>query len=466
MAFKGIVSRSNYSFNAAAKTITFSNDYLGMSLSDITYITNIKNGVAAVIYDPFDAAKGGTLNGLTLTLNYNTTAMANDDPLQIIVGFTPTLPDPSLVKLVPDSLTTDQTQLLQNISDQLDYVATSLDQAEGVQVNIRDSNPAKRDINNAQIPSDGVTYTTILRRVNDALTLDTSGYNSVDAQLWGDNAVSGISFTCEGSSEGINWSGIPFVEPSISTTALTLPGSGFTLGTNSGRRVIIPATTKFVRIRLTGYSAGSIHVTANLRQQSLPTGPFTQIPVSANVFQLNSAAPNLNGTTLANSQTQIAGGISISGYTAPTQNPPNAAQSLQLTLPYPIGIGGREQPYVGALGGIFRYLTVDGGGRYILGGDTPDTETRTQSRLATGAIPGIPPRGVGGISNNMLGSQSLTVNDTQQAEGDTHTMLLKQILQELKILNQQFIELPFLLNAGESTMSDPQEYRNDNSNLF
>jgi hypothetical protein len=91
---KGIVQGGNYTFSAANQTITFSSDYLGMSLSDITYITNIKSGVATVIYDPFDVAKGGVLNGLTLTLAYNTTLMSDSDPLQIIVGFTPSTATP------------------------------------------------------------------------------------------------------------------------------------------------------------------------------------------------------------------------------------------------------------------------------------------------------------------------------------------------------------------------------------
>ena len=84
---KGIVANQYYTFNAANKTITFSRDYAGLDLAEITYITNIKNGIATVIYDPFDATKGGTLSGLTLTLAYNTTTMGNTDPLQIIATF-------------------------------------------------------------------------------------------------------------------------------------------------------------------------------------------------------------------------------------------------------------------------------------------------------------------------------------------------------------------------------------------
>ena len=114
---KGIVSNQYYTFSAANKTITFSNDYAGLDLGEITYITNIKNGVATVIYDPFDATKGGTLSGLTLTLAYNTTTMADTDPLQVIVGFTPQNADPLPVRIVEGPDQVDDTNLLQNISD-------------------------------------------------------------------------------------------------------------------------------------------------------------------------------------------------------------------------------------------------------------------------------------------------------------------------------------------------------------
>ena len=38
---------------------------------------------------------------------------------------------------------------------------------------------------------------------------------------------------------------------------------------------------------------------------------------------------------------------------------------------------------------------------------------------------------------------------------------MRQILTELKILNQNFAEMPNLLNQANFTISDPQEYRND-----
>ena len=87
---RGIVGASDYVFNAASKTVTFSADYSSIALSDILYILNCKQGVATVIYDPTVSTKGGTLSGRTLTLQYDTTSMSSADPLQIIIGTTPT----------------------------------------------------------------------------------------------------------------------------------------------------------------------------------------------------------------------------------------------------------------------------------------------------------------------------------------------------------------------------------------
>ena len=101
--YKGVVPSGKYTFNAATQTIVLDSDYNGIALSDIMLITNVKSGTAITIYDPFDPAKGGTLSTLTLTLNYNTTAMSNTDPLQIIVGMT------SLPAALPTDAATETT---------------------------------------------------------------------------------------------------------------------------------------------------------------------------------------------------------------------------------------------------------------------------------------------------------------------------------------------------------------------
>lgn len=125
--YKGVVPYGKYTFYPATKIIELHADYSGIALSDIMLITNVKSGTAITIYDPFDPAKGGTLSlvggVITLTLNYNTTAMSNTDPLQIIVGMVnlPTsLPTgaatentlSALNTKIPSNLTVTSTRLL------------------------------------------------------------------------------------------------------------------------------------------------------------------------------------------------------------------------------------------------------------------------------------------------------------------------------------------------------------------
>lgn len=71
---------TSYTFNAASKTVTSSSF---STLEGILLITNVTDGI--IIYSFADPAKGGTLSGTTLTLEYDTTSMSNTDALQIFV---------------------------------------------------------------------------------------------------------------------------------------------------------------------------------------------------------------------------------------------------------------------------------------------------------------------------------------------------------------------------------------------
>jgi len=447
---KGIVSTQFYKFSAANQTITFSNDYAGLDLGEITYITNIKNGVATVIYDPFDAAKGGVLNGLTLTLAYNTTLMADTDPLQIIVGFTPSNPAPINVNVVDSPEQESQRDLLQNISDDLDFIALAMDNTEGVQINTREANPAKRDVNNAQIPSDAPSpITGLLTNASSFIIVDTTGYQSIEINCAGSpNANMTVKF--DASIDIINWSTAPTIDASSPSTAQQ---AGFSIASNQTRRFNVPVTSKFLRIGVNSYTAGVTSILAYLRQVPIVTGPFTQIPVNASLGTILSTAQ-------ANNAVNSAGGSQINSNTLSVAG---AVNNGAINVQFPMSIAGREAPYVGALAGVTRTVLTDPQGRYILGGDYDGTRPRDSVVNVNAGNPSgnAATRGVGGIPNNIIGAQSLTVTDTQQSEGDTNTMLLKQILTELKILNQNFAELPSMLNLPSYTLSDPEEYRND-----
>jgi hypothetical protein len=71
----------NYVFDASAKTITFPDD-TALRLEGFQLITHLPSG--AIIYQFNSAAKGGSIVGNVLTLDHDTTALADADALQIL----------------------------------------------------------------------------------------------------------------------------------------------------------------------------------------------------------------------------------------------------------------------------------------------------------------------------------------------------------------------------------------------
>jgi hypothetical protein len=69
-----------YIFDASAKTVRFL-EYDNIELERVLLITNVTDNI--IIYNFADAAKGGSVATNVLTLEYDTTSMADDDDLLI-----------------------------------------------------------------------------------------------------------------------------------------------------------------------------------------------------------------------------------------------------------------------------------------------------------------------------------------------------------------------------------------------
>lgn len=97
------VDIGTYTFNAAAKTITFA----GVTINDIEQIKVVVNGEAGIdIFNPATAGKFGTLAANVLTLDYDTTSQANTDPLYICVNL-PSVSAGNVVAFKKDAADTD-----------------------------------------------------------------------------------------------------------------------------------------------------------------------------------------------------------------------------------------------------------------------------------------------------------------------------------------------------------------------
>lgn len=77
---KRILEDTEYTFDASAKTITFTEV---IPLNFILLVTNIATN--DIIYNFACDGYGGTLSGLVLTLEYDTTAMIDTDALNVII---------------------------------------------------------------------------------------------------------------------------------------------------------------------------------------------------------------------------------------------------------------------------------------------------------------------------------------------------------------------------------------------
>jgi hypothetical protein len=82
------IKLDNYTFNPAAKTVTFT-DYASLDLSDVILITNVTDGT--IIFNFASPNLVGSVVANVLTLNYDTTAMSSTDKLAIYLddSYTP-----------------------------------------------------------------------------------------------------------------------------------------------------------------------------------------------------------------------------------------------------------------------------------------------------------------------------------------------------------------------------------------
>lgn len=250
---KGVVSSVDYTFNSTAKTITFSSNYMGISLPDIMYVTNVVQGVATVIYDPSDATKGGVLSGLTLTLAYDTSAMNNTDPLQIIVGMNSLTFNNSN----SEDNSRNVAENIQIIADGITALSDVLDNNTKTTLAV-DNVTLKKDQYNALIPSDcPIPINGTGNLLNGILfTVDTIGYQSIVIQTT--NAGGFLSFY--GSNDQNRWDVIYF-NYELSTSNYAIQSS--TLGAAT---IQIPCKSRYIRCQSTFVQTYPISIVAYLRQ--------------------------------------------------------------------------------------------------------------------------------------------------------------------------------------------------------
>lgn len=130
----------NYVFNKTSKTVTFS-DFAAVVLERLLVITNVTRNT--MIYLFTDPTLGGTVTGNTLTLTFDTSAMANTDKLQIFyeTADTPALDTTAQTVNVSVQALTDMVGLLKRIAQYTESLEVT-DSAQRLRVDVDTFGPA------------------------------------------------------------------------------------------------------------------------------------------------------------------------------------------------------------------------------------------------------------------------------------------------------------------------------------
>ena len=295
----------------------------------------------------------------------------------------------------------------QNVVSNADKVAWAMDETNNTPLNVKlqaQNSGIKQDLSGAFILSDAPAPVLVTTGVtNTTNIIDTQGYQTI-------HLTTGSTFAATG---GIQFSndGVIFAQSNMMTIA-GVYATAFVASTN----YIIPVQGRFARIVATTF------------------GSYT--------YFLRNIPSQQTGQNL----TAIGGTATVSG---------GVAGTLGVGGTSPVGGGTSSNPVI--IGGVdpigfTRRATSTMLGDLITGNRTIPTSSAALSSTTTGNTP----IGSAGYINQI----PHTVQDTSQFEGQTQTELLAQLLQEIKILNQQMYELPKVLSLALQGPTAPQQGSN------
>jgi len=298
----------------------------------------------------------------------------------------------------------------------------------------------RQDTSGALIPSDSAIATptpTLLVTTAVPITIDTTGYQTVSI------TTGTFAGTISGSNDGVTFTTITGYSLSTNLTLTAMVATS---------NYVFPITQRF--LRFTATTSGTL--TYYLRQQ-----PFSNPNV--NVQQIAGATTTAGSAQIGINLLNLAGTGLVTGGVAGTLGIGSAAAVGVAPTSNPLLAGGSDPS------GLTRRLSSD-----PLGGLNIANRVLLSSNAAInigGTITGQTPIGQSSFVNQM----PLNVQDSSNFEGQLRDEILAQILQELKILNQQIYELPRVqmnafngspgaVNAQTATLGDePGAFRNDAS---
>jgi hypothetical protein len=294
-----------------------------------------------------------------------------------------------------------------------DKVAWAMDETNNTPLNVKlqlQNSGIKQDLSGAFILSDNPQPVTVNAIIGNQTIIDTTGYQSIQITT---NATFAATAGVQYSSDGITFT--------PSTPLLTYTGTVNTvLAASSG--YVSHCLGRFAKIVCT--TAGSFTYTlrsfSSLTGQNL--GGINGASINAATAQLGVNVANIGNVAVLTGG--VNGSFSVGGTSAVGVAPVNN----------PLVTGGVDPT------GLARRLSTT-----MLGDLVVANRTIPSSNAVLGsATTGYAPIAVAGY-NNQIG---ISVQDTSNFEGQLRDEILAQILQELKILNQQIYELPRIQAAA------------------
>jgi len=314
----------------------------------------------------------------------------------------------------------------QNVVSNADKVAWAMDETNNSPLNIKfqpQNSGVKQDLSGAFILSDAPQPTTVTQGINTPTIIDTQGYQTIQITTGaGFSATGGIQF----SNDGVTFA------TGIGATA----GGVFNNSLAALSSYTYPILGRYARIAAS--TAGSYtYVLRNspAQESSQNLNAINGVAVSATSAQLGVAVVNMGASNPVISG-GLAGTLGVGGT--------NAVGATSVSNP--VIVGGVDPT------GLARRAATTMLGDLITGNRTIPTSSGALSSTTTGNTP----IGSAGYINQI----PHTVQDTSQFEGQTQTELLAQLLQEIKILNQQFYELPKVLSLALQGPTAPQQGSN------
>jgi hypothetical protein len=315
----------NYTFNAAAKTVTCS-DFSSVALDRLLLVTNVSAN--KIIYQFNSPGLGAAASGNTFTLSYDTSAMQNSDKLQIVY-------DCATGDPLYDSVTAGTTAV------QGSSAAGSADSGNPVKIGAvyHASPPAFADGQRGDLQIDGqgrlMVNTAPLAASTDSIATQ-GNYNeftsltagALNADLVQSTDVSAYrAFSLQVTGTWVGTLSIQFSDDNgtwinAGTAVKDSTQTFLTAGTlTSNAMVSGPILHRYLRVRMTAYTSGTANgvlelftVAANTHMQLVASSATTgaSVPTTAFYMGVTDGSGNLRGLGNA-AQGDIASGATILG---------------------------------------------------------------------------------------------------------------------------------------------------------